>query len=359
MAELSSRERIIRAIHHQETDRIPIHDQIWNETLLRWREEGLPEDVDIAEYLGWDKVATYGASWRLGLPEEVLEETDRYTIVRGSNGEIVKNLKSSSNPQHSTTQWLDFTIKDRKTWEEYRGYLKPTRERVRWETLASNQKARSEGAFIMCLQPHGFDMMAQIIGQDTLLMAMVDDPEWVKDMFEVSTDMAIGLITLMMEEGFEFDAGFNTDDLGYRNGPFFSPKYYRELLLPSHKRFCDFCHENNMVTVLHSCGNIKDLIPDLIDAGWDVLNPLEVKAGMDVRDLKGIYGDKLCFFGGIDVRLMSNDDAIEEEVASKVTVAKVGGGYIYHSDHSVSEDVSLKQYKRVMELVKKYGSYDS
>ena len=62
--------------------------------------------------------------------------------------------------------------------------------------------------------------------------------------------------------------------------------------------------------------------------------------------------------GGIDVRLMALDDPkpIEEEIKRKITVAKEGGGYIYHSDHSVPKNVSFKQYKRVIELVKKYGS---
>ncbi len=64
--------------------------------------------------------------------------------------------------------------------------------------------------------------------------------------------------------------------------------------------------------------------------------------------------------GGIDVRLMSMDDPrwIEEEIESKFQVAKKGGGYIYHSDHSIPKDVSFQQYQRVMELVKRYGDYE-
>jgi len=110
---------------------------------------------------------------------------------------------------------------------------------------------------------------------------------------------------------------------------------------------------------LHCCGNVRPLIPDLIDAGVDCLQPLEVKAGMDLVELKREYGQDLAFMGGIDVRAMSNPDpqVIEREIAAKISAAKMGGGYIYHSDHSVPNDVSFAQYCRTLELVKKYGAY--
>jgi hypothetical protein len=121
-----------------------------------------------------------------------------------------------------------------------------------------------------------------------------------------------------------------------------------------------YCHSKNMKVMLHSCGNVKEFIPMLIEAGLDCLQPLEVKAGMDVRELKGKYGDKLTFMGGIDVRLMNLPDKskIEEEIRSKFEVAKKGGGYIYHSDHSIPHTVSFQDFCTVMELVKKYGAYE-
>ena len=97
----------------------------------------------------------------------------------------------------------------------------------------------------------------------------------------------------------------------------------------------------------------------LIEAGFTCLQPLEVKAGMDIVELKQRYGDHLAFMGGIDVRVMANPDpkAIEKEVRTKLPVAKQRGGYIYHSDHSVPSNVSFEQYCRVLELVRQYGSY--
>jgi hypothetical protein len=81
---------------------------------------------------------------------------------------------------------------------------------------------------------------------------------------------------------------------------------------------------------------------------------------MDLIELKGKYGDKLSFMGGIDTRLMSDPDKtkIEQEIKTKIEVAKKNGGYIYHSDHSIPNIVSFQDYCLVMKLVKKYGVYE-
>ena len=148
--------------------------------------------------------------------------------------------------------------------------------------------------------------------------------------------------------------------MGYKNGPFFSPRMYRNIIKPADKRLFDFFHGRGMKIILHSCGDVRMLLPDLIDAGLDCIQPLEVKAGMDVVELKKQYGNDLSFMGGIDVRAMADPDpaAIEQEIARKIPAAKIGGGYIYHSDHSIPNNVSFEQYCRVLELVRKYGEYE-
>jgi uroporphyrinogen decarboxylase len=178
-------------------------------------------------------------------------------------------------------------------------------------------------------------------------------------MFMTSARMICEAAQIMMDGGFEFDGAFFYDDMGYRNGLLFSPESYRTLLKPAHTMVCDFFHDHGGKVILHSCGCVKALIPDLIEAGVDCLQPLEVKAGMDVVELKRQYGDDIAFMGGIDVRAMADPDpsVIEEEISTKIPVAKEGGGYIYYSDHSVPDNVSFQQYQHVMELVEEYGAY--
>jgi uroporphyrinogen decarboxylase len=190
-------------------------------------------------------------------------------------------------------------------------------------------------------------------------MALALDPDWVQEMFESNAYLVTKGAGELLKKGFQFDAAFVYDDLGYRNGLLFSPEMYRKCLKPYHKKIIDFFHEHNKPVILHSCGNVTEAVDDLIEAGFDCLQPLEVKAGMDMVGLKKKYGDRLSFMGGIDVRTMKNPDplVIEEEIKTKITEAKKQGGYIYHSDHSVPDDISFQQYCRVMELVKQYGSY--
>jgi uroporphyrinogen decarboxylase len=112
-------------------------------------------------------------------------------------------------------------------------------------------------------------------------------------------------------------------------------------------------------TFLHSDGNVAPLIPHFLAAGFAGLHPLEAKAGLDVRSLKRQYGDRLVLVGNIDVRRLSGTrEEIEQEIVPKLTVAKKGGGYIYHSDHSVPNSVSFENYAYAIDLVRRYGSYD-
>ncbi len=352
---MTSRERILLALNHKEADRVPIHDSPWATTVRRWRREGLPENVSPHQYFGYEIVG-FGADLSFQFPTQTIEETEDYIIVRNANGALVKNWKNAT----STPEMIDFTITTREKWEEHKPLLAWNDKRVNWDAVEQCRKAREQGQFVVFSAAFGYDKTQGIVGSERLLMALMEDPAWCRDMFETASDMVIQAGEEMMARGFEFDGAWVYDDNGYRNGTLFSPRCYRETLFNAHKRVCDFLHSKGLKVILHSCGCVKDRVPDFIEAGFDCLQPLEVKAGMDVIDLKKKYGDKMAFMGGIDVRKMADPDpnVIEEEIRDKITYAKQGGGYIYHSDHSVPDNVSFSQYCRVMELVEKYGKYE-
>jgi len=352
---MTARERWLAALNHQEPDRVPIHDSPWFTTVRRWRKEGLSEDESPDDYFGYELVGQ-GADRSMRLPTETLEETDEYKVVRDSNGAVIRDWKGKT----STPECRSFLITNRDIWNAHKHLMEGDDYRVNWASgLANNKRWRLEGKFIYYDSSAGYDYMQHLTGTENLLMALITDPEWAADMFMTSAEVAVDMGRRMMKGGFQFDAAFTNDDLGYRNGLLFSPRIYKELLAPAHKLICDYFHSQNLPVLLHSCGNVKALIPLLIESGFDCLQPLEVKAGMDLIELKKKYGDKLAFMGGIDVRKMALDDPgpIEEEIRTKFAVAKKGGGYIYHSDHSVPDDVSFQSYCRVMELVRKYGEY--
>ncbi len=354
---MTSRERCLLALAHKEADRVAICDAPWETTIARWHREGLPEKVSPFEYFGYERVAQ-GADLSFQLPKKTIEETETYKIVTDGFGATTRVFKG----QESVPELLDYTITSRRAWEEHKPRMAWNDSRVGWEGgLKSNRMYREKGLFVTfqagCF---GYDVIQRFAGAPRILEAMLDDPAWVKDMMDTFADLIITSVEEMLRRGFVFDGAFIADDMGYKNGPFFSPALYRQLEFPSQKRLCDFFHSRGMPVILHSDGDIRKLIPQIIEAGFDCLQPLEQKAGMDLVELKKRYGDRLAFMGGIDVRAMAdpNPAVIEKEISTKIPEARKGGGYIYHADHSVPDNVSFEQYKRVIELVKKYGAFD-
>lgn len=352
---MTPKERIGLALAHKEADRVAIVDEPWFTTIERWRNEGLPEGVTPAQYFGFE-LTNIGADISFQLESEVVEETEEYTIVKNADGALVKNWTHKT----STPDWHGFTIDSREKWEEYKPLLAMNDRRIPMDRIEFCRSEHARGQWVNYAGVVGYDRIQCIIGSEQLLVAMAEDPEWAADMYMASADIVIEAAEEMMAKGFVFDGAFIFDDMGYRNTSLFSPRMYRRLLRPAHQKITDFFKGHNMPVVLHSCGCVMGLVPDLIEDGFDCLQPLEVKAGMDLIQLKRDFGDRLAFMGGIDARKMGHPDpsVIEEEIRSKICFAKQGGGYVYSSDHSVPDDVSFEQFSRVVDLVKLHGAYN-
>jgi len=143
---------------------------------------------------------------------------------------------------------------------------------------------------------------------------------------------------------------------GCRNA--YSPEIWREVYLPCVERMCQEFRKYNVKIIYHGCGNAKEIYDDLIAAGIDCYNPLEVKSGLDVVELKKEYDGRLAFWGGVDVRVLINGskEDIKKEVLYRLGAAE-GGGYIISSDHSVAGNVSPENYEYMINLVRQYGEY--
>jgi hypothetical protein len=147
-------------------------------------------------------------------------------------------------------------------------------------------------------------------------------------------------------------------DVAYKRGLFFSPDYWRAYFKPWVKAMADEAHARGLPVIYHGCGNVKAIFEDYIEIGVDAYNPLEAKAGMDVRDLRRDYGHRMGFCGNSDIRVWERGDEqeIRREVLGKLNAAR-GGGYIFQSDHSVAGDVPGKAYDYIVKLVREHGTY--
>ena len=356
MIKLTERERMLRTFRRQEVDRIPMYDSAWAGTRRRWVEEGMPKDVSWETYFGFDHATRINPNNSPKFERKVIETTDRYKIVTTSWGVTQKVF----NQLDSTPENLEFYYDSSDKWEEAKAaMLTYSDDRIPWKALEENYpKWEAEGRFKQLVVWFGFDVAhSHMIGTENLLIAMYEEPEWVKDIFDTYLKVSLDLCQRILDAGYKFDGIFWYDDMGYKGTPFFSPECYRTLLKPYHKKAVDWAHERGMVTELHSCGFIEPLLPDIVDTGVEMLNPLEIKAGMDPFKLKKLYGDKLAFHGGINAQLWDNIELVKAEMERIIPAMKEGGGYVFASDHSIPNSVSFENMTEIARLAHELGRY--
>jgi uroporphyrinogen decarboxylase len=352
---MTTNERVRRMYEHRDADRVPVTDDPWASTVERWHREGLPGDADVAEYLGMDRFRSIGVDTSPRYPVRLLEETDEYTVTSTAWGATLRNWRHAG----GVPEFLDHTIKDPASWAAARERMVPTRDRVDWKHLAEHYRTwREQGAWITASFWFGFDVThSWMVGTERTLMAMATDPGWIVDMWNHELDMDLALFQMVWDAGYVFDEIRWPDDMGYKLNQFFSVGMYRDLLKPVHRRACDWARARGCKVRLHSCGDIRPLVPELIEIGIDMLNPLEVKAGVDPLALKERYGDKLGFHGGLNAVLYTRPEELWAEMRRVIPGMKQGGGYVASTDHSVPDSVSLRQFQEFVRLAKELGSY--
>jgi uroporphyrinogen decarboxylase len=352
---LTTHDRFARMFAHQDADRVPIIDGPWEATIERWRHEGMPEDADYVDYFGLDHVSGIGVDSSPRYPVQTLEQTGEYRVHTTSWGATLKDWKHAG----GVPQFLDFRINGPDAWAEAKARMVPSRDRIDWDYLARHYKGwRERGDWIQGGLWFGFDVAhSWTLGTERVLLALIEQPEWLVDVFNTMLDVNLRLLEQVWDAGYTFDSVFWCDDMGYKHNQFFSVRTYRNLLKPVHKRAVDWAHARGIKAHLHSCGDVRPFVPELVDIGVDALNPLEVKAGMDPVDLKKRFGDRLAFHGGINAVLYDDLPALEEEMRRVVPILKENGGYIFSSDHSVPSSVSLEDFRYIVNLAKELGKY--
>ncbi len=354
-AKLTSRERFRRMYEHRDADRVPIIDSPWEGTLLRWRSEGLG-DCDWVEYFDIDRIAHVGVDSSPRYPAATVSIDERFHTYTTPYGVTLKQLRVPD----STPEYVAFTVTDPDSWREAKARMSPTPDRIDWARLERSYPVwESEGHWITGDFWFGFDVThSWFVGTETLLIALAEEPDWCREMFWHFLDMNIALFEQILAAGYRLDEINWPDDMGYKQNQFFSLQMYQDLLLPVQKRAIDWAHSHGIRARLHSCGDIRPFVPLLVDAGLDALNPLEVKAGMDPFALKAQYGDRLVLHGGLNAVLFEDTDATIAEIRRLLPVMKENGGYIFSSDHSVPNTVSLEEMAAIIRTAKEYGSYD-
>lgn len=365
-------DRMNRALRHEDPDRVPISDFFWGSFIQRWREDlNLPPDANPYYHYDLDWITTVPNMDPWIRPFETLRETQDEVVVRTGFGGIMR--KRFDYPMPETSQWEMDSIEKLEAAE-----FDDPADRRRFFEGGDNQIAGVGDGFernsppwidtVKSLRPdfpvYGSmievsECLTRLIGQQNTLLWMGLYPERMGAVINRIGAFYAECARAAMEAADGLLDGFVIwGDVAYKAGLFFSPDYWREYFKPWVKAMVDAAHARGLPVIYHGCGNVHAILPDYIEIGVDGYNPLEVKAGMDVVELRATYGRQMAFCGNSDIRVWERGDRDElrREVLHRLKAAH-GGGYIFQSDHSVDSSVSGHTYDYLVKLVRELGTY--
>ena len=345
---MNDRERFLATMNYQERDRCPWGEMgFWPETLERWHREGWPRDVYMNQFFGFDRLregVDISLGFVPGFESEVLEETDRYRIVRRGTGVISKEFKGDLS--FHMPQWLEFPLKTRADWEnDIKPRLNPdspTRYPEYW-----NEKVRTWGErdYPLTLRMGSiFGWLRNWMGIEHIAVVLYDDPAWIQEMMDYLADFCCACGRRALED-LDLDYILLWEDMAYKTGPLISPEMFRRFMLQPYKKLTGFIRDHGVDLIfVDSDGYSEPLLPLWIEGGVNGFYPMERVADMDPVHLRARFGRELRLMGGIDKRAMAaGPEAIDAELAHVVPLFKAGG-FLPWCDHHVPPDVSLENY---------------
>ncbi len=255
--------------------------------------------------------------------------------------------------------WVDEQLGIIGSWEDFDNYPWPKPEDVDHYALEYVAKHLPEGMKIIFLGPGGqIENMMWLMGLTNLAMNLSDDPSLVKAV----SDKVGGMLTGIWETVAGMDrvgAMFLGDDMGYKTGTLISPKHLREYVFPYQKKLADISHEHGLPFLLHSCGNLRTIMDELIDdVGIDAKHSFE-DIIMPAAEAKALYGDRIAILGGIDVNYLcrSTEEEVRAYVRRAIDECAPGGGWALGTGNSVANYIPLQNYVAMLDEGRKYGQY--
>ncbi len=376
MAAMNNRERLVAALNHQETDRVPIDfGGCYATTIYFTAYEKLKA------HLGFEHETLIGR--RLGrcalVDESILRHFDVDTRLLspggfegpGNSREIDEDTfadelgaiwyKVGDGPYLNVDgpffdRASDMADLENHDWPDTSnpGYTRGLRQR------ALELRENTPGAIVLNL-PSGVVHTGQWLrGYDTWLIDLYKKRDFACRLMDLIADWWVGITAAALDEvGDLVDVVNLGDDLGTQASTVIDPEIYRQLVKPRHQRMFEAVKSRTEAKLqLHSCGSVSALFDDFIDVGVDCVNPIQVNAAdMDPEKLKAEYGDRLAFWGAIDTQQVlpfGSPDEVRSEVRRIIEILGPGGGYVLNSVHNIQPDVPPENVVAMFDEARNY-----
>jgi uroporphyrinogen decarboxylase len=203
-----------------------------------------------------------------------------------------------------------------------------------------------------------FSFPRDVLGFENALADFYLEPALISDLMEMSVAYSLRVAANMKAMGVEVIGCL--DDIADARGLFMGPVIYKEQILPHFKKFIQGCHSIGLKVIKHSDGNLNSIIPDLVEAGIDGLDPIDPMGNMDMSAIKEGYGDKIVLKGNIDCvgTLVSGSlTDVENDVQQCIKSGAKGGGFIISSSNSIHKGISPQNYRHMLECIHDFGKY--
>ena len=381
---MTSRERLLKAINHEVPDRVPI-DLGGNQTgIHRFAYEALLKQLGIR-----DEVAVMDAVQQLAAVRGgVGAAARRHPLHRREGG----GFFSGANRAHSATGGCGATCGTSSAWSgrcprtaritwTFRIIRWPARPWPTWPaipfpraTIPAGSPACARGRFRLRKEtPYAvasgisgvvYEICWYMRGLQQWFMDLATDPEFCGALLDQTLRFWLDWFRLFLDEvGDLVDVIMIGDDLAGQSGPLFRPETYRAVVKPRQKRLVQYIRSRTAAKIwYHTCGSCMAYIPDLLDNGVDILNPVQISAqGMDPAALKATFGDRLVFWGGgIDsqhVLPSATPEMVRQHVCRNMEAWKPGGGYVFNNVHNIQAGVPPENVVALFDAAYECGGY--
>lgn len=311
-----------------------------------WRAQGASEDEIGMTAFGFDYVERHNLAVNVGLfggcEDIVLEETADYVLRRDKYGRRAKRYKWAAGGVHP----LEYPVTGWDSWLRIKPRYQFAEERFSdgWAELARQARARQELVYVT--MPGGFDEPRQLLGEEGLCLAMVDQPDLVHDMLTTIGDM-VELVLERASRVVQIDQLSVHEDLAGKSGALIGPRQIREFVGPYYRRTWDMlAARGTRIFDQDSDGNINSVIPAFLETGINAMHPFEPAAGMDIVQIRRTYGPRLAIRGGLDKHVVrQGQEAIRSELEAKLLPLKDQAGIIFGLDHRIPNGTPIALYR--------------